>query len=166
MKKIYCAVATILIMVLTGCASTAENTPLVEYQEIIEFESDIDKETLFARTRLWVAEAFVDSEKVIELADKESGVIVGNGGMDYTFPLLAPMPGRFSLRIDIKDGKLRTTYSNFKIYFSGSQFSAGGWTDVREGIQSNYPEQSRNAAKKLNADLKRFIAEADADSDW
>ncbi|WP_404409802.1 DUF4468 domain-containing protein [Pseudidiomarina marina] len=166
MKQLSIILLSIVLTILSGCASTTNNTPLVEYQEIIEFDKDIDKSILFDRTRLWLAEAFVDSEEVIELADKETGVIVGNGGMKYTFPLIAPMPGRFSLRIDVKDGRLRTTYSNFKIYFSGSQYSSGGWTDIREGTQSGYPEQSITAAKKLNDDLKNFIKQIDADSSW
>lgn len=144
------------MLFLVGCTSTANNTPLVEYQEVIEFDSELDKSTLFNRTRLWLAEAFVDSKEVIELEDKEAGLLVGNGGMEYTYPLTPPMPGRFSLRIDIKDGKLRTTYNNFKI-------NQGGWHDA---TSYGYPEQSIKAAKRLNSDLKNFIQQAEVDDDW
>jgi len=166
MTKLTTFVISVFLIVLSGCAAPGSNTPLVEYQEVIEFDSEIDKSTLFNRTRLWLAEAFVDSKEVIELEDKEAGLLVGNGGMEYTFPLVPAMPGQFSLRIDIKNGKLRTTYSNFKIYHSGSQYSSGGWSAVREGTANGYPEQSIQAAQRLNANLKKFVQQAEADDDW
>lgn len=166
MKKSFSAVLSLVFLLLSGCAATGANTALLEYQEIIEFDSELDKSTLFNRTRLWLAEAFVDSKDVIELVDKDAGLLVGNGGMKYTFPLVPDMPGRFSLRIDIKDGKIRTTYSNFKLYTSGSQYSSGGWSDIREGTPNGYPEQSIHAAKALNEDLKKFVQQAEADDNW
>ncbi|MGM0429758.1 MAG: DUF4468 domain-containing protein [Pseudomonadota bacterium] len=166
MSKPTTFIAALGLLLLSGCAATGSNTPLVEYQEVMEFDSEIDKSTLFNRTRLWLAESFVDSKEVIELEDKEAGLLVGNGGMEYTYPLVPAMPGRFSLRIDIKDGKLRTTYNNFKIYHSGSQFSSGGWSAVREGTPNGYPEQSIKTAKRLNADLKEFVQQAGADNNW
>ena len=93
MTKLTTFVISVFLIVLSGCAAPGSNTPLVEYQEVIEFDSEIDKSTLFNRTRLWLAEAFVDSKEVIELEDKEAGLLVGNGGMEYTDrpPLLEPL---------------------------------------------------------------------------
>lgn len=150
---------------LIGCAST-ENTPVLKYQEIIEFEDSLTKDFLYDRTRLWLAESFVDSKKVIELENKEQGLLVGNGGMKFTFGILAPMPGEFSLRVDIKNGRIRTTYNNFKIYIRPSQYSSGGWSVIHEGTVNGYPKQAIDVAKKLNQDLRAFINSTEEDSDW
>lgn len=166
MRKLTSFFIALTVLTLTGCAAAGAGTPLVKYQEVIEFDENLDKDELFNRTRLWLAETFVDSESVIELEDKEAGLLVGNGGMDYTFPLVPPMDGQFSLRIDIKDGKLRTTYSNFRIYQSGTQFTSAGWSAIREGTPNDYPQQSIDTAKRLNDSLKTFVQQSEADDNW
>ncbi len=73
MRKLTSFFIALTALIIAGCAATGADTPLVKYQEVIQFDDSLDKDALFNRTRLWLAETFVDSESVIELEDKEAG---------------------------------------------------------------------------------------------
>jgi len=62
-----------------------------------------------------MAVTFTDSKAVIEIKDKENGKIVGKGVASYADPAKfgMTMPCRFTMTVDIKDNKCRTTYNNF-----------------------------------------------------
>ncbi len=59
-----------------------------------------------------MAKTFLDSKAVIEIKDPENGKIVGKG-ITFVRSGIAMLDCRFTLTIDVKDGRYRTTYENF-----------------------------------------------------
>jgi len=148
-------------IVASGCAAPGANTPLLEAQNVYEVPG-YSRQEIYERSKMWVADTFVDAKEVIEIADPEKGLIMANGAFD----LVGPMSGkrqltRFSLRIDVKDGKLRTTYKNFQMLTSRAN-----WYTLREGSSSGYPDQARENVQFLNQSLLQFIRSEQSNDDW
>ena len=93
----------------------------------------------------------MDAKQVIEMADPDKGLLMANGSFDMVF-LGVQTPTRFSLRLDVKDEKIRTTYKNFQMWSSRND-----WYTVREGTSNGYPDQARQKAAELNQSLLQFI---------
>lgn len=85
------------------------------FSEIIEAEG-MSKSDLFVRLNYWYTSTFNDANSVIQLNDKESGVIIGKG---YVSEIADHAAGLNAYKIninpiiktDIKDGKVRVTYT-------------------------------------------------------
>lgn len=85
------------------------------YVQVVEAEGR-SKEQLYITLNYWYTNTFNDGKAVIELNDKESGVIIGKGyvegiathtgGMNQYKVNLRPI-----IKTDIKDGKIRITYT-------------------------------------------------------
>lgn len=85
--------------------------PLLRAQEIkpLTFDSTIamdstKKEVLYQRARIWLTDYFVSSKAVIEMDDKESGVIIGKGILksSYTYRMMGTHTDELNLRITLK----------------------------------------------------------------
>jgi hypothetical protein len=87
----------------------------------------LKKEELFAQTVLWIAESFKSAREVIELKDRELGVVVGNGAVDMNIGpasfLPVNMPVDFKIRIDMKDNRYRMTFSQVKLIVNNRPMS-------------------------------------------
>lgn len=85
------------------------------YQQIIESENHT-KEQLYITLNHWYVETFNDANSVIQLNDKDAGVIIGKGyisdiaghagGMNSYNVSIHPI-----IKVDIKDNKIRVTYT-------------------------------------------------------
>lgn len=74
------------------------------------------KEQLYITLNYWYTNSFNDGKAVIELNDKESGVIIGKGYIDGIATHLGGMNQykvnlKPIIKTDIKDGKIRITYT-------------------------------------------------------
>jgi hypothetical protein len=86
----------------------------VTYQDVVDIPGKTQKE-IHNALRIWFLETFKNSEKVIELDDKENGIIAGNGVFRIYAKYMTAITSQyvnFSLRFDIKDEKFRYTISN------------------------------------------------------
>lgn len=109
MKRIF----NLLPLLLIGCASTFEPLPKDQSQLIIIQEiPDLSKNEIYDKTLLWVASKFVDSKEVLEIQDKENGLIVGKGIAMFSLSKSITAPTRFTMKIDIKDGRYRIKFNN------------------------------------------------------
>lgn len=93
-------------------------TQKITYVEIVEVDST-SKDDLYFRAREWVANAFVFSQDVIQMASRESGKIVGKGAIE----LNQYSAIKFTLTLDFKDNRYRYVATNF--HHSGSSFDCG-----------------------------------------
>lgn len=159
MKKIGPILMVVSAILLSGCAAPGANTPVLEVQDVHEVPG-YSKEELYDQSKLWVAETFVDAKQVIEMADPDKGLLMANGSFDLVF-LGIQKPTRFSLRLDVKDEKIRTTYKNFQMLTSQND-----WYTIREGTSNGYPDQARNKAEELNQSLLQFIRSDQSNDDW
>jgi hypothetical protein len=81
----------------------------------------MQKGPLFDKTVLWITESFRSSKAVIEVKDREQGIIVGNGNALMALGsgfFLTEVPVMFTVRIDMKDNKYRMTFKNVRVMFN------------------------------------------------
>lgn len=124
MRKVY-ALSLSILLFLTGCA--AEMMPgqyldgeVVTFERIVEAPG-FDEDEIYTGTKIWIAENFRSAKAVIELDSKEQGLIIGNGIIDYPCEGIECLDSgsntvRFTMRVDIKEGKFRITFTNINIH--------------------------------------------------
>ena len=76
---------------------------------------------LYAATKVWFSERFANSKNVIEVDEKEAGIVSGNG--NTSFVAIVGANGlsesetlHFTFKCQMKDGKYRLTINNFETY--------------------------------------------------
>jgi hypothetical protein len=82
------------------------------------------KNNIYDQTVIWMAENFKSSKAVVEVKDKELGVIVGNTSVNANISIAKWLPAvynlfAFKIKIEMKDGKFRMTFSNVKMVTDG-----------------------------------------------
>ena len=113
-KRIAILFCILLSANLVGCAGMDGAIVPVEQRSLqCIHEVNMSKDQIFDKSLEWMARTFVDSKAVIELKDKDNGKIIGKGITSFLRAGIASIPCRYTLIIDIKDGKYRTTYENF-----------------------------------------------------
>ncbi|MBV5313192.1 MAG: DUF4468 domain-containing protein [Prolixibacteraceae bacterium] len=125
----------------------------VTFSEVVEV-SNVNKDELFIRGREWFNGHFKSSKDVLQVADKESGELLGKGIMEviYTYKLMgereASTDVNFQLNVWVKDGKFKYEMTNFFVSGSSSKGSIGfGLITTSDETQVTYPGLS---AKKIN----------------
>lgn len=81
-----------------------------------------NKQQIFDKSGAWIAETFRSAKAVIEHKDKDAGLIIGNGAVEV--PGALSFLGdktrySFKLKEEIKDGKIRLTFSNVTMSVDG-----------------------------------------------
>lgn len=77
---------------------------------------DLTKNEIYDMSLEWMARTFFNSKEVIEIKDKDNGKIIGKGITTFRGKIgwfSADIPCMFTLIVEAKDNKYRTTYSNF-----------------------------------------------------
>lgn len=119
----------------------------IEYSEVIQVEK-ASKNDLFNAARLWFADTFKSSDKVLELDDRESGTLVGRGWMTVDNGGLATRQLWTSIKIQCKEGRYKYT-----IYDIEQHYRAGN------SMVSQDLENARLAkSPKIGGNEKRFKA--------
>ena len=98
----------IIFLLISNVAFSDE----LQYQKLIE--TKLAKDDGYSATLKWFAVTFKSAKAVIQVSDKESGLISGNGaipnvGFFNAFTL------NFTLTIDLKDDKARMTFTQIAI---------------------------------------------------
>ena len=84
----------------------------VSYSEVVKVDS-VKKDLLFNAARVWFADLYTDSKIVLELDDRESGVLVGTGWSDI-YSGMVPAKLWTTVKIEVKDERYRYTLSNIQ----------------------------------------------------
>lgn len=109
-----------LILITFICLQSFGQT-LLSYDSVLIFDGK-PKDKLYSLSKQFLIQAFKDSKEVIQLDDKEGGIIIAKGNFSYQqsnakFPC-GRLSGKgiveFTLKIQIKDGKIKVTLSDFK----------------------------------------------------
>ncbi len=113
------SVATTLLLIGCTTPEPGEYAP-ARYQTIRDTNTDSDDAWVSAN--LWLAERFMSAEAVIEFSDKDSGVIAGTansrvtyetpGETDYSQPVNRSFQARYSMIIELRNGRLRVTIAD------------------------------------------------------
>jgi hypothetical protein len=113
MKKSFLALVILAAIIsFLGCVGMQVVPPEERVVQQVH-EVDLTKDQIFSKCLEWMAQSFVDSKEVIELKDKENGKIIGKGVTDFMRAGVVSIPCRFTMIVEIKDSKYRTTYKNF-----------------------------------------------------
>lgn len=154
---------------LSGC-NTIKKIPESEktFSKVVEIPG-VEKDQIYQGAKGWIAENFNSAKSVIELSDKDSGRIIGNGIIPY--PCISAMDclGRgdwtvkFTMKLDSKDNKFRAAFSNIRI-----KFPPGGSFSNMESAMDDQAELDAIKPKLLSfADqVAAHIKQDKADSNW
>ena len=76
---------------------------------------NFSKNDIFDKANVWIAESFGSYKAVVEMIDKDTGIIVLNGLTDHNLGLGSWIQCRYTMTIDIKDNKIRITFRNVRL---------------------------------------------------
>lgn len=139
MRTIILKVFAISAFTLAGCAGMQEIT---EEQRTITTVSDVPglgRERIFAGTKIWIAENFRSAKAVLEYENKEDGTIIGNASIPYPCDGMSCLARGdwsvpFTIKVEMKDAKIRTTFSNIRVtYPPGQGLPAGNFPLKHQG---------------------------------
>lgn len=178
MKKLLAIVAVVFATnVNAGALSMAQDVD--KPVEIILEVSNVLKDDLFIRSKMWVAETFVSGKAVIDSAEKETGTIIAKAYIDRICEGMFDCMGNgrnkvgFKLRIDTKDGKVRTTYTNFTILrpaetgrMVGNVYASGSNEEERPIVLQGDLDAAVKGVKQLSDALKEYLSKETAKSNW
>lgn len=99
------------------CAGVYAQKPLT-YTDVVKVDSTTTKKELYNRAKLWFANAFRDSNKVLQVEDEQNGQLVGKGSMPYStrvFGGQGEVNGsiRYTVGIYVKDSRYKYEIKDF-----------------------------------------------------
>lgn len=144
-------------LLLAGCMPTKVK-PGEEFRvEIVMEAQDKSADEIFDAAQIWVAEAFRSAKQVIELADKEQGVLIGNGIVTFPGMFFTTETARFKMRIDVKDGRFRAAFDDVAL-----DLGVHGWVPIEgSGRSSNVEPKARARFEELAASLAAHVSKQD-----
>ena len=109
------------------------------------------KDRIYDQTVVWFAVTFKSSKTVIELKDKELGVIIGNAAVNANISIAKWLPPvnnlfTFKMKVEMKDSKFRMTFNNVKM--------------VTDGFEKPIEDTNRASNEKLMAIEFQKIADS------
>jgi len=138
---------------------------------LIEFVVDYDlpdksKDEMYSITKVWLSEAFKSSKSVIEVDEKDAGVIAGNGNTSFSWgnALIGyhTDPIFFSFKCQMKDGKYRLTVNNIQnendiTGRNGVEYLFNDSAVKKNGEVKDYPKAVKGALLDLFQMLQKSI---------
>lgn len=178
MRKLLLLLLFVPFIAQAGWLSQAEN-PEKPVEVIFEVPG-VSKDDLFTRSKTWIAETFVSGKSVLDSAERESGTIIAKGYIkkpcDGFLNCMATGNNKigFTMRIDTKDGKVRTTYSNFTVFHPGTTGSVVGNVYTPGTDPSETPihvqgvlDDAHKGVMALSEELKAYLQkETTSKNDW
>ncbi len=163
MNKFLWYVACILsVFVFASCGSMPV-APTEERSMQNVRDIDLTKNEIYDLSLEWVAKTFIDSREVIELKDRDNGKIIGKGLTSFRGKVgwfSADIPCRFTLIVEAKDNKYRTTYTNFVGLWGESQ------TRAVPLVEKKYVDAVKAKIALLDDDLHGYLVKSKSKTDW
>lgn len=143
-----------LLPLCTNAYSQDITVPLKDdkiFYEQVDSVTGLSKDQLYTRAKLWMANAFASAKDVIQMDDKEAGLLVGKGHFNIHSTGLgsATWPCNFTISLTAKDGKYRVQLYNFT------------YGQANHSMESVYEAYKKGKMKKATgAMLKEMDAQA------
>ena len=159
MKKLMIFVTMLLIAACTPMPVKASKAS-APIESIIDMPG-ISKDQIYAGTKSWIAETFRSAKAVIQDDDKSAGRIIGTGRVKYPCSGFACMGKSdwtldFTIRVDIKDQKMRVTFLNLGESFPPSPgYGLAGAENLP--LRDSERDDVSPTLLKMQDDLKAFI---------
>jgi hypothetical protein len=162
MKRLL-AVALILLASATASAQVQHPLPAVDgtinFNEVHSVEGQSQDE-LYSKAKLWFADAFRSSQNVIQLDDRENGIILGKGAFT-TNERASRLTWRFTVKVQLRDERYKVEFYDigYTYYAPGEPAIGLASRTVEIPLDSYFQARGqyrRNGALKRNA---QFIAD-------
>lgn len=111
------------LLLIVGCVLTLNvfsqgQGKAITFSSVEKVDSTTRKETLYWNGMEWLDKHFNNANRVIQIADKDAGIILARGNFGYDAPgtLLSGGEGKvisFVLKFSFKDGKYKLDLSDF-----------------------------------------------------
>ena len=151
----YFKISIICFFTLIAVKSNAQEN--LTFSKVIQTDS-VGKTKIFTTINDWFATTYKSASDVIQMSDKEAGIIIGNGSMSYGFGKLAYScyDGyiKYTIKIYVKDNKYKVELTNFMHSGNGPQCNLGIITTSDVYTSSG---MSKNAHNKVWEDIKLKI---------
>jgi hypothetical protein len=137
---------SILLLIGLSYISSIAQTPIT-FNKVITTDS-IGKSQLYLKIYEWFASNFNSANDVIQMSDKEAGVIIGNGIMNYKYENTSNSSYdgsvSYKIKVNFKDDRIKVELTDF--IHSGKGFNLGLINDSEEyttkGMYKNYHNSS------------------------
>jgi hypothetical protein len=163
MNKItYYFVCILSVISLASCASMPI-APIEDRSMQKVHDIDLTKNQIYDISLEWMARTFFDNKEVIEIKDKENGKIIGKGITTFKGKIgwfSANIPCRFTLIVEAKDNKYRTTYNNFVALYGENQ------TRPEPLEQKEYVDAVKAKLTAVDDDLFNYLKKSKSNTDW
>ena len=159
-------------LVLSGCAGMQ---PVAEadrtFDRIVEVPGH-SRDQIYSSTKIWIAENFKSAKSVIELDSKEDGMIIGNGIIQYPCSRMDCLAKSdwtvpFTMRVDMKDQKLRISFSNIKLSWPAT-YNSGISSPAYDGPVNSQGDMNliKPALLKFGDEMLASINSNKINSNW
>ena len=140
------------ILLLISCSMAAKSQGFA-----VEFvrQAPLKKDALFSQAILWVAETFISQRAVLDVKDKDLGTIIGNGVTSVNVGaafLPVSQPLSFKIRIDVKDGRYRMSFSDVRL------LTSGGSRRIEDSNRQSMEPVARESFEALANSLDEYMA--------
>jgi len=147
------------VLVLGGCELQPDRKPAapedLTVREVWPVPG-LTKDQLFDAANKWVATSFSNDVDIIQYANRRQGIVMGKTYIPYQRPnnvgLNEKYDLRFTLVVEVKDGKVRTTFTDLHL-FSLNEIGTIYDTDIKI-IRNRLNQQARNWISSLTAEKK------------
>lgn len=139
-----------------GCAAAQDTSPPLVVGGVHDV-SGLTQREICNRARDWVALTFRDSKAVIEVFDAEQGKLIGKGAAVIHGYAATPFTIRFTLMIECKDGRARSTFSSF------TAISQYGEYELKEDSLNHLKTKTDAHIRDLTSQLVAHLNQAKSD---
>jgi len=163
MNRIMYVFACVLsVFAIASCASVPV-APIEERSVQKVHDVDLTKNEIYDTSLEWMARTFFDNKEVIELKDKDKGKIIGKGITTFKGKIgwfSAEIPCRFTLIVEAKENKYRTTYNNFVGLYGENQTRPVPLEDKA------YVEAVKAKLAVIDDGLFSYLKKTKSNTDW
>ena len=138
--------------------------PMVFAQEAFTHEVirdfEMPRERLFDTALLWLAESARSSKSVIDLKDRDLGVIIGTAATSQSIGWGASVPMSFKLKIEVKDNKYRLTFSQVLLNFDF------GFKPIEQANRASIEPKAKEKFSEFAESLHAYLVAASKAKPW
>jgi hypothetical protein len=137
-------------------------TGKITYMEIVGVDSSLKTNELFNNAREWFAKTYISSNEVIQLEDKEQGVIIGKGIIPVYYKYMGnnTQDGymNYTISVYLKDGRYKyelTDFSHEPHLIGGNNY--GSAEEMLNTNKVGYQKILNNMLNQMNIKVNEVI---------
>ena len=160
--------AALFVATFSGCAGMQQARESDLTITRVVQAPDYTKAQIYAATKIWIAQNFNSAKAVIELDDKDRGQVIGNGILPYPCSSMDCLTKggwkvRVTMRVDMKDGRFKITFSNLRLIFPPSSTGPGSEHPV---TTQGALDDIRPMLLKIGPAILKSVEEEEGEEDW